>query len=229
MAAGLGYSAVQLDATHPQARPRSLDRSARRDLAAVLRRHGLAVTGLDLWIPPEHLTAGPELERATEAVVAAIGLTRELAGLVPTRAVVALALPPDADAEAMEAIKAASRRHEVAMADHAWPPPKAGTLGLDPANAITAGKSAAKLATELGSRLASARLSDVGVAGRVPVGSPGGSLDVAAYAAALSIAAANIPVVADVRLLADLRSAATTALRAWREATEPFEAWEARP
>ena len=222
LAADLGYRAVQLDATHPQTRPRSLDRSARRDLAALLRRHQLRCTGLDLWLPPAHLAEGQDIERATEAIVDAIGLVRELMGLVEARAIVSVVLPAEVNPEAMAVIEAAARRHEVAIADHAWPAREAGDLGLDPSLAIMANQSAPKAATQHGPRLMTARLRDAGVSGHVPVGSPSGSLDVSAYAAALSISAPNIPVVADVRSLRDATGAAASALRAWTDATEPF-------
>ncbi len=225
-AANLGYRAVQLDLTHPEIRPRTLDRSARRDIAAVLRRHQLVCTGIDLWLPPEHLAGGPNLERAANAVVGAIEFVREFASLVHTAAVVSLTLPTEPDREAMTEIEAAARRHEVAVANHAWPAKDVGSLGLDPALAIMAGQSAPKSATLLGSRLASARLCDAGVSGRLPIGASGGTLDVPAYAAAISISAPNIPVVADVRSLPDPSAAAASALQSWIDATEPYRAQE---
>lgn len=218
IAGALGYRAVQLDATHPDARPRALDRSARRDLAALLRRHELDLTGIDLWLPPEHLAEGSHVERAADAVVGAIGFIRELAGLLPTQPVVSLTLPEAPDKHALAAIHAAAEREGVAIANHAWPAPAEGALGLDPALAIMANASPARLATTHGPRLAAARLSDAGVAGRVPVDAPTGRLDVAAYAAALSISAPSAPVVADCRQLADPRSAADQALKAWATA-----------
>jgi hypothetical protein len=222
LAAELGYRAVQLDATHPQTRPRSLDRSARRDLAALLRRHQLRCTGFDLWLPPAHLAEGPNVERATEAIVDAIGLARELTALVETRAIVSVVLPVEPNPEAITVIEAAARRHEVAVADYAWPARETGDLGLDPSLAIMANQSAPKAATQFGDRLVTARLRDAGVSGHVPVGSAGGTLDVPAYAAALSISAPNVTVVADVRSLRDATGAAASALRAWTDATEPF-------
>ena len=54
-AAGLGYRAVQLDGAAAGVRARDLDRSGRRDLAALLRRLQLGFSGLDLWIPPAAL------------------------------------------------------------------------------------------------------------------------------------------------------------------------------
>lgn len=222
LAASLGYRAVQLDATHPEVRPRSLDRSARRDLAALLKRSELELTGLDLWLPPEHLASGANVERAGDAVVGAIGLVRELAGLVRTSPVLSLTLPDEPDPHVIEAISAAAERDGVSLANHAWPAPEAGEIGLDPALAIMAGASPAKAVTTLGSRLTSVRLSDAGVAGRVPVDSPGGRLDVPSFVAALTISAPEAPVVADVRMLADTRAAALAAREAWDEGRAPM-------
>ncbi|MFI4917365.1 MAG: sugar phosphate isomerase/epimerase family protein [Phycisphaerales bacterium JB060] len=218
LAASLGYRAVQLDATHAEARPRSLDRSARRDLGALLRRHELELTGLDLWLPPEHLATGQHVERAAEAVVGAIGLVRELSGLVPARVVVSLTLPDEPDPHAMQAINAAAERVGVAIANHAWPAAESGDAGIDPALAIMAGASPAKAVTTLGARLKAARLSDAGGAGRVAVGSPNGRLEVSAFAAALAISSPTTPVVADARQLPDPIAGARLALEAWADA-----------
>lgn len=222
LAASLGYRAVQLDATHPEVRPRSLDRSARRDLAALLKRSELELTGLDLWLPPEHLASGANVERAGDAVVGAIALVRELAGLLPTCPVLSLTLPEEPDPHAMEAITAAAEREGVSLANHAWPTPEIGDLGLDPALAIMAGANPAKAVTTLGSRLKSVRLSDAGVAGRAPVDSAAGRLDVPSFAAALTISAPGAPVVADVRMLADARAAALAGRAAWDDGRAPL-------
>ena len=50
----LGFRHVQLDATQPGLRPRELDRSARRHLAATLRRPEDSPIGVDLWVPASH-------------------------------------------------------------------------------------------------------------------------------------------------------------------------------
>src|SRR5690606_13026801 len=63
-AAKAGFRAVALDASAAGLRPRDLDRSARRDLAALLRRLELAFAGLDLWIPPEHFASPEHADRA---------------------------------------------------------------------------------------------------------------------------------------------------------------------
>lgn len=223
LAASLGYRAVQLDATHSEVRPRGLDRSARRDLAALLRRGELELTGLDLWLPPEHLSGGGHVERASDAVIGAIGLVRELAGLLSAQPIVSLTLPDAPDQHAMEAIDAAAERDGVRLANHAWPAAESGDVGVDPALAIMASASPAKAVTRLGARLASVRLSDAGVAGRVPVGSPGGRLEVAAFIAALTISAPTVPVVADSRMLADPRAAAVAARDAWGAGQMPLK------
>src|SRR5688572_21716696 len=78
-AAGLGYRAVQLDGTMAGLRARELDRSGRRDLAALLRRLELGYSGLDLWVPEAHFVDGAQQDRAVAAVVAGLELSAELA------------------------------------------------------------------------------------------------------------------------------------------------------
>ena len=79
--ADAGFTSVQLDATMPALRPRVLDRSARRDLSATLRRSGLAASGLDFFIPAEHYRDMQHIERATEAAHAALELAADLGRL----------------------------------------------------------------------------------------------------------------------------------------------------
>ncbi|MEO1008315.1 MAG: hypothetical protein AAFX79_07090 [Planctomycetota bacterium] len=215
-ASAAGFRAVQLDATHPQTRPRDLDRSARRDVAALLRRHEVACSGVDLWIPPEHFATREHIDRATAAVIDAISFARELAGLVRATPAACVALPTEPDADAMAAIRAAAERHDVRVADHAWPAPEAGDVGLDPAMAILAGADPVAVVASLGPRLAHARLSDAGTLGRAPLGSAGGRLDVDAYAAALAVSAPDAPLVLDTRMLVDPAEAALSGLAAWR-------------
>ena len=82
-----GVRSIQLDVTMPEVRPRDLDRSGRRDLAALLRRCGLSISGLDLFIPPEHFSDAASEERAVGAAGHASGMLAELAGLVDARRV----------------------------------------------------------------------------------------------------------------------------------------------
>ncbi len=72
----LGCRAVHLDAM--LLKPRDLDRSARRDLAAYLRRAELAVTGWDLIIPAAHWADPARVDRAVAATLAAIDLADEI-------------------------------------------------------------------------------------------------------------------------------------------------------
>ncbi|MEM7756072.1 MAG: hypothetical protein AAF297_10600, partial [Planctomycetota bacterium] len=60
----MGARAIQLDATRAGLRPRDLERSARRDLAATMRREELAFSGVDLWIPPHHFVDPDRADRA---------------------------------------------------------------------------------------------------------------------------------------------------------------------
>ncbi|MHC4948182.1 MAG: hypothetical protein ACYTG1_07960 [Planctomycetota bacterium] len=208
-----GFRRVQLDAARPGLRPRELDRSARRDLAAALRRRELAPAGLDLWIPPAHLVDPGHTDRAVRAVVEAIGLAADLGG-VP----VSLELPPDADATAVAAITAESQRRDVPVADHALPAADGGPLsrGVDPARWLGAGEDPVAAVHAAGDRLAAARLSDLDAGGRaVPAGGPGGRLDLLAYRVALSVCGFARPVVLDARGLADPWSALEAGRAAW--------------
>ena len=78
-ASRVGFRAVTLDAK--QVRGRDLDRSARRDLAAHLRRTEVAFAGLDLWIPSGHFRDDSNVDRAVGAVLDAISLCDDLATL----------------------------------------------------------------------------------------------------------------------------------------------------
>ncbi len=231
-----GFAAVQLDAAAPGIRPRDLDRSGRRDLAAVLRRADLACAGLDLWIPPEHFVSPAHSDRAVSAVLAAIELASELSLLAEggkkspglrRGASLCLTLPASPPADILGALSAHAARHGVRIADHAWPiaEPEADAspwigVGVDPAAVLSAGEDPVALAARLGPRLAAARVTDVAAAGptagRIPPGAPGGRLDLLAYAASLTIAGYTGWAVLDLRGVPDQAAAAATAQEAWQ-------------
>lgn len=81
-AKALGFRAIALDAT--VLRARDLDRSARRDLAAIFRRDGLAITGWDLPIPPAHFSDPARADRAISAARATIELAGDIERLAPS-------------------------------------------------------------------------------------------------------------------------------------------------
>lgn len=202
LARRLGVRWVQLDGTAPGMRARELGRSARRDLASVLRRGGVRPSGVDLWVPPEHFVSPAHADRAMTAALEAIGLAGEVArhAEAPGGAVVSLMLPlsggagaedagtagAEADAGAVRAALAErAEREGVTVADHAWAasdgaqPRRSRFMGrlsggLDPAGVLMAGGDPLAAAAALGKLLAAARLSDVTAAGRRAVG-PGGS------------------------------------------------------
>jgi sugar phosphate isomerase/epimerase len=198
-----GFKAVQLDAMAPGLRPRELDRSARRDLAAILRRGGLPLTGLDLWIPPEHLLDPAKAERAMEAILRAVelgaDLVRHSAG--PAFAAISVVLPEGLAADIASQLARAADHAGVRIADHAI---KAAGVegihrGVDPAMQLLAGQDPALVAARAGAALASARLSDASLTGRVQPGSSGGRLDLVAYIASLSVAGYGRPIILDPR------------------------------
>ncbi|CAN5743312.1 hypothetical protein BH11PLA1_BH11PLA1_06940 [soil metagenome] len=81
LATRLGLGGVTLDATRAGLRARELDRSARREVAALLRRNALTLAAVDAFVPPAHFADPATQERATSAVLAAIELAAELGGL----------------------------------------------------------------------------------------------------------------------------------------------------
>lgn len=218
---------IQLDATLAGIRPRELDRSARRDLAALLRRSGLGLSGLDLFIPPKHFEDAAMLERALGAVAAACELVDELSRLVDARRVVSVVLPRiskrESGAASSKLGEATESRHVenewtraigasivggVRLADHALvdgPRIDGVSIGVDPAMGMLAGLDVMKMVGTAGDRIVSARLSDANELGRVVVGT--GNLDVLAYLVGLHTARYSSPVTLDLRGLKHQESA----------------------
>ncbi|MFN0131652.1 MAG: sugar phosphate isomerase/epimerase family protein [Phycisphaerales bacterium] len=216
-AASIGARAVQIDAALVGVRPRQLDRSARREVAALMRRAELAVSGLDLWIPPAHFGDGVKAGRAVEAVVAAMELATELTGLVGggTRGVVSVELPESGEVRA----ELSRRAQELGalLADHGTMAASGGAaegpigVGIDPATVMASGGDPVTVAARAGTRLMSARLSTWASGQRVSPTFPGQGLDIAAYVAAAHVAGYRGAMVADLRGVAKQAEAA----RAW--------------
>lgn len=234
-----GFRAVRLDATAPGMRPRELGRSARRDLAAALRRRELRFAGLDFRIPTEHFEDPAHIGRALDAALAAVEFAAEIAGLTDAGgAVLCLSFPAQGADSALAHLAATADASGVDLADHAHPPREARSdapprllLGLDPAAVLQAGDDPASAAARAGGRLAAASLSDMGPAGRcapiVPASllpSPGvalvrrGRLDLGAYLVALAAAGHDRPLVLDLRAVSDAEPVARAFAGAWRNA-----------
>ena len=183
--AALGVAGVQFDASDPRMRPRELGESARRDLAAALRRRGLVASGIDCFVPVERFADAARVERALEAVQGSVALAESL-GRVP----VCVHLPDGDSVVAKELVREADRRG-VALADFPFPP-AATTLavGVDPAAVLAAGGDPAAAVTQAGARVVAARVVDLLRSGmRGPIGEPGSSrLDAMAYRLALELA-----------------------------------------
>lgn len=195
---------IQLDATLAGIRPRELDRSARRDLAALLRRLDLTLSGLDLWIPPEHFMDPARQGRAIEAAIAAIELAAELGPLVggASRAAISMTLPDAIAPETQAALVAAAQHQGVRIADHRLGATATGPsigVGLDPAAALLAGLDPAAVAAKLGRSLTAARLSDATTITRCLPGDPGARLDLLALRATLDVIGYSHAIVADLR------------------------------
>lgn len=222
-AAGAGARAIQLDGSLPGLRARELDRSARRGLAAMMRRLELGFSGFDLWIPPAHFSEPAHSDRAAAAVSGALELAAELASLSGSvlGVVVSASLPEGCD-ELVGHLASQAETAGVRLADHAWPArgEKPGVdhsvgVGLDPAAVLLKGDDPAMAASQLGSRLVSARLSDASAGVRVNVGQ--GDLDEMAYSVALATASYAGDLVLDLRGLADPLGSGQRALAKWAQ------------
>lgn len=198
-AATCGYRSVQLDAS--SVRARDLDRSARRDLAAVLRREGLQLSGLDLWVPPAHFVSLAEQSRACEAMLSAADLLSELTTLLPGSGnVISVALHAETSAELVRELASGFERVGALLADHAWPSRVANGaigIGLDPAAIILNRGDVLGEVAKLASTPIAARLSDFAASSRVPPGE--GSLEIESYDALLHTRGFGGPRVVDLR------------------------------
>jgi sugar phosphate isomerase/epimerase len=214
------FAGVVIDATHPESRPRDLDRSARRDLAALLRRVELRAAGVELWIPQEHFRSSDHLERALQAVQGACSLAADLASLTSGDAVVHLQLPATPFADAIEALADASQRLGVRIADYAWPvtsefdPAGLVGLGLDPAAVLTSGADPVQAVLENAQSLIAARLSDVSRSGPTVPGA--GRLDLHGYIGAVSTTIPSSPIILDLRGVPDPLAGAESLADSWR-------------
>ncbi len=230
-----GVNVLQLDGTLAGLRPRELDRRARRELQAILRRQSMALAGMDLFIPRDHFADSQHVDRAIAAVTAGLELAADL-GKIP----VSLALPVETiDETVVDALVQAADSFSVPLAVHheddvevlmKW---LTATdcqyfgAGLDPAAILGSDQSPAKLAARLGSQLRVGRVSDLdtatGKASAVRCVLGQGALDLANYRAVLDLASKRVgPVVLDLRGLENPGQAVSLAHQAWQKATPAF-------
>jgi len=216
----MGFRSVQISAVQPGLRPRELDQSARRDLAATLRRRELQLAGIDAFIPTEHFLDPATISRAVDAVLASIGLAGDL-GQCP----VSVILPQSSqDNESMdeviEAMVHVAQQRGVALADYALPVSRAMDethgVGIDPPAWLAAGEDPAAAVNQHAAHLTVARLADLNTTGmRCPPGQHGGRLDVTSYRVALSITGYQRSVVLDARQWHDPIAGMHLAASAW--------------
>ncbi len=203
----------------PGIRARELDRSARRDLASLMRRHGLLFSGLDFWIPPEHFASSSQADRALAAVKGAISLTAELASLTqsPQGRVVCLELPETPFGDVTGEISQTAQSEAVEVADFRIARAKSAAplggpigVGIDPATLLAAGLDPASHIAKLSATPIAARLCDWTGGGRCELGK--GRLDRLTYEATLATKGLSRPIVLDLRGLHDADRAAKAAL-----------------
>lgn len=193
--AARGVRYVQLDAAMAGIRPRELGRSARRDLASLMRRVGLSLSGIDLWIPPSHFVDTTNQQRAIDAASGACELAAELLAIVGdgtpggSNFGVSMTLHEETPAAVIDAIGAAATRCGVVILDHAWPARAVASdgpirVGIDPAVLIGAGVPVGKALLGMSPPPAAFRLSDFSAIERVAPGE--GSLDLTDYDIAIT-------------------------------------------
>ncbi len=219
MVTAMGFNAIQLDASAADLRARDLDRSARRDLAALLKRSSAHASGLDLWIPPVHFASSEHQDRALAATRGALELAADLAslGAMPS-AVVSIELPIDPPAAVLSELRVATDRFGARIADHAVRESSQELtngmdLGIDPAAVLAAGQDPTAISSS--QRLASARLSDMASSGRVAPLIESGRLDALAYKVAIETAGYHAPPILDLRGVRDPLNKAPAVAEAW--------------
>ena len=199
-------------------RGRELDRSARRDVAAILKRNGLGFSGIDLWVPAQHFEDPGKVDRALEAVADACGLAAELARLVEASKVcVSVTLPEKPSASLVDAVVRPALSAGVRIADHNRRErelPVVLAMGFDPSPYLMSGKDPLDAATYLIQGVIDARLTDATKLGRCAVGH--GDLDVTAYKGLLETLGVMPFVTVDVRQMPLAEKAVFAAVEAWR-------------
>lgn len=204
-----GFRMIQLSAALPGMRPRDLDRSARRDLRARLRRRELEPVGVDLLIPAGHYRDPAQADRAADAVLAAVEFAADL-GAVP----LTVNLPEGAPNDLLEAIRGRADVTGVPIADLGAFGEVLGT-GIDPAAVLAKGGDPARLASAA-AVVNNARFSDAADGLRVPPGE--GDLDVMGYRLALETRGYTRAVTADLRYLPEPWTVLEQSQAAWRQA-----------
>ncbi len=219
---------IQWNAAEPGYRPRDLDSGARRGLLEKLRRLELELSGVDLWIPPEHFLSDARVDRALTAVKSAIEFSA-VCGRVP----VSLALPrqgkdTDSALNQLESIQSAvagwADHFGVEIADHGLPRCRHEVIriGIDPAASLALGEDPISTTTSYASHLSSLRLCDLLRSGlRGPIAEPGNArLDDFRLAVAAMAAGYERPVVIDTRQWSGPWSGVLSTIERWTRALE---------
>lgn len=221
--ASSGFEAVQLSAAQPGMRPRELDSGARRALEARLRQLELAVSGVDLWIPPAHFERAEEADRAVGAFFDAIGFCEDLG-----RPAISCSLP-DADRapEVRRSLLREADRRGVRLVDFSCGAKCEGpvAVGIDMAALMSGGGSILEAIVRAGDSLGAIRLARMTPSGaRAPFVAAGeGFAALVELRSALSLGGfRGVPVV-DARAWPDPRAGLLATCHAWAHAASVEE------
>lgn len=158
-----------MSATDPRTRPRDFDRSARRDLVAVMQRFELRCACIDCFVPSAHFLDPAHVDRVTAAAVDAIELAAEIAsieGHVGGGIVVlsAPAKPEGVACFAIDAIRASAEHHGVCVAIPATDPASIASpffVALDPAQILANSGDPQTVALAANGRIGAVRIVDL--------------------------------------------------------------------
>ena len=202
---GAGVGAVTVWAAEPGMRPRSLSRSARRDVAARLRRAGVRCVGVELWVPRQHFDEPGRVDGAVEALVSCVSFATELAELTDGSAALHTSLPMSDGwlHPAASTVVDAALGDGVAVIDHGElgvsdAGENAGVrAGVDAAACVLRGEDPGDVVLANASRVASVRVGDAVGNARVRLGR--GELDLTGLVIAWSPVASKPGLVIDLR------------------------------
>ncbi|MCB9845442.1 MAG: hypothetical protein H6811_05610 [Phycisphaeraceae bacterium] len=169
-------------------------------------------------MPADHFVNSTTVDRAVDTVRSAVGLCADLASLTADDARVLSILTPAGTEEVRAELASIAERTGVRIADHrVGEEPGLLDVGIDPAAWLEAAVDPVAGVSAAGSRLASARLSDVSGSERTRVLGRAGRLDALAYRIALETAGFQRPIIVDMRHVREPMAAARAALEAWRD------------
>lgn len=226
----IGIRATAFSATDPLTRPRDLDRSARRDLVAIMSRLELRCACVDCFLPTAHFLDAAQVDRATAAAIDAIEFAAEIATLEGRigGGTVVLSVPTTKDKLAQDALDAISATAQHQGVHVAVPTCDASLVfqpflvALDPAQILANNQDPLTIALASSRRIGAVRIVDLLRSGsRGPIGEPQeAQLDCRGFASGCRAAGFEGEFVVDLRQWHDPRGGLLATLSRWQSEVE---------